>query len=526
MKAASLKLILLTAGAALFNIIFWQEKLAINALLFDAFILWSVFYLYPAAFSKPSMKWILLAHAVALITVVVHNTVLSKLAFSVTLLLVVVFTQYFHRSVWYAAASAVGNYVLFIFSFFENLKLIKTSGVKFSGLRKALRFLIIPLLIAAVFFLLYSFSNAVFQNVVNEMGTVLQNFFSRFFSWFSFSRFAFLLLGLFVTGGLLLKMHSNYFSEKDTSKHNDLWRKKNNLLKYKESAQFDILSLFMGRFANGVMALRNENTVGIISLVMLNLLVLFINVIDIKYVWFGFTYSASLNLKEYVHDGTGMLIFSIVLAMAVLLFFFRGNLNFYKKNKWLRFGAYAWIFQNAILVVSVLLRDFYYIQYMGLAYKRIGVLVFLLMVLMGLATVFIKIHQRKTSYYLLRVNGWFAIVLLVASSCINWDETMASYNLAHKNTIPLDVQFLLTMSDKALPLIEKNIDVLDNKKDTVNGEGQYLYRTELTPRQLFEQRKKEFLEEQQQYSWLSWNVTDAYVKAHLVKTVITAGLTK
>ena len=124
MKAASLKTILVITGAIIFNIIFWQEKLAINALLFDAFILWSVFYLYPAAFTKPAMKWLLLAHAVALVTLIVHNTVLSKLAFSVTLLLVVVFTQYLHRSVWYAAASAAGNYILFIFSFFEHIHLV------------------------------------------------------------------------------------------------------------------------------------------------------------------------------------------------------------------------------------------------------------------------------------------------------------------------------------------------------------------------------------------------------------------
>lgn len=526
MKTATLKIILITTGAILFNIIFWQEKLAVNALLFDAFVLWSVFYLYPAAFTKPEMKWLLLAHAVALVTVIVHNTILSKLAFSVTLLLVVVFTQYLHRSVWYAAASAIGNYILFIFSFFENIKLIKITGVKSAGIKKAIRFLIIPLLIAAVFFLLYSFSNAVFQDVVNDIGTVLGNFLSRIFTWFSWGRFGFLLLGLFITGGLLLKMHSNYFSEKDFSHHNDLWRKKNNLLRYKQSAMFDVLSLFMGRFANGIMALRNENVVGIISLAMLNLLVLFINVIDIKYVWFGFTYSPGLDLKSYVHDGTGMLIFSIVLAMAVLLFFFRGNLNFYKKNKWLRYGAYGWIFQNAVLVVSVLLRDFYYIQYMGLAYKRIGVLVFLLMVLTGLVTVFIKIHQRKTSYYLLRVNGWFAIVLLVVSSCINWDETIANYNIAHRNTVPLDVKFLLTLSDKALPLIEKNQEILDDKKEVVQAEGDYLNRSSLTPKQQFEQRKKDFLEEQKKYSWLSWNRTDAYVKNHLSVPVITSSLNK
>jgi hypothetical protein len=221
-----------------------------------------------------------------------------------------------------------------------------------------------------------------------------------------------------------------------------------------------------------------------------------------------------------------MLIFSIVLAMLVLLFFFRGNLNFYTKNKWLRYGAYGWIFQNAVLVVSVLLRDYYYIQHMGLAYKRIGVLVFLLMVLMGLITVFIKIHQRKTAYYLWRVNGWFGIILLVAASCVHWDETIAMYNLSHKNAIPVDVKFLLSLSDKTLPLLEKNQDVLIDHRPAVDGEGEYVYRSQLSPLEVFEMRKKVFFATQKTYSWLSWNGSDAYVKKNLTKMVITSSLNK
>ena len=524
MKSPALKIILLFTGTILFNIIFWQEKIAVNTLLFDVFILASVFYLYPAAFTKPVMKWLLFAHVVTLVTLVVHNTALAKLAFSSTLLLVVVFTQFLHRSVWYAAASAVGNYLLFVFSFLEDVRQIKKGQIKLLGIKRALRFLIIPLMIVAVFFLIYSFSNTVFKDVLNIIGLALQHFFVRFFDWFNWERFGFLMLGLFVTGGLLLKMKSNYFSEKEFTKYNELWRKKNDLKKWKASAMFDLLTLFMGRFANGIMALRNENTVGIISLLMLNALLLFINAIDIVYVWFGFSYTPNTNLTQYVHEGTGMLIFSIVLAMFVLLFFFRGNLNFYKKNKWLRYGAYGWIIQNAVLVISVLLRDYYYIIYSGLAYKRIGVLVFLLMVLMGLITVFIKIHQRKTVYYLWRVNGWFAVVLLVAASCIHWDETIASYNLAHKNIIPLDVKFLLSLSDKTLPLLEKNQDVLQGKINQVSGEDEYLLRSTQTEMEIFEMRKKEFFEKQKTYSWLSWNATDDYVKKHLSNPGITSSL--
>lgn len=516
------KLLLVSAGAIVFNIVFWQEKIAVNAIFFDAFILGSVFYLYPAAFAKPEMKWLVLAHIIALGTVVYHNTVLSKIAFSATLLLVVVFTQYLHRSVWYAAGSVVSNYVLLFLSMLHGLQQVKFVKLKSMGLRKAIRFTIIPLLIATVFFVVYSLANTVFQNVINSVLLTIENLAAKLFSWFKWERFGFTLLGILVCGGLLLRARYNGFSEKDIKQRNDLWRRKNDLKRWKGTALYDLLTVFMGRFANGILALRNENAVGIISLAMLNFLLLVINSIDIVYVWFGFTYTPDVNLKDIVHEGTGLLIFSIVLAMAVVLFFFRGNLNFYKKNKWLRYGAYGWIFQNAVLVISVLLRDFYYIQYQGMAYKRIGVLFFLLMVLVGLITVFLKIHQKKTAYYLWRVNGWFGIFLLVAASCIHWDETMAQYNLAHKKTIPVDVRFLLTLSDKTLPLLEANADVLDKPEPNSNGEGAYLNRSYLKPRQQFEMRKQNFLEQQQQYTWLSWNSADAFVKEKLTATKQTA----
>ena len=278
----------------------------------------------------------------------------------------------------------------------------------------------------------------------------------------------------------------------------------------------------MGRFANGMLALRNENTVGIISLILLNGLLCCINIIDVVYVWFGFTYHNNLNLSQYVHEGAGLLIFSIVLAMLVLLFFFRGNLNFYKRNKWLRYGAYLWILQNLILVVSVLIRDYYYFVHMGMAYKRIGVVVFLLLVIAGLVTVFIKIHYRKTNYYLLRVNAWFAIVVLVVSSCIHWDEWIATSNLARKGTVPVDVNFLLSLSDKTLPVIEKNKEVLDTAYLSAHDEVNYMYRTRMIPAEYFEMRKQQFVQKQKGYSWLSWNMADAYVKKQLPAKVTAA----
>lgn len=226
MKPVFIKILLVMSGAFLFNVIFWQQKLGINTLLFDLFIISSVFYLYPAAFKKPAVRWLLAVHIITVAAVLIHNTILSKLAFSVTLLLLVVFVQYLHRSVWYAAGSALMNFLLVIPAFFTNATQLNQQLVKMYGVRKALRFLIIPVLLLLIFYGLYNFSNTIFSSIMNDTAIALKYFFARFFEWFSLPRLIFFSLGLFVTGGLLLKSKVGYFSEKDMLQINMLTRKK------------------------------------------------------------------------------------------------------------------------------------------------------------------------------------------------------------------------------------------------------------------------------------------------------------
>ncbi len=123
-------------------------------------------------------------------------------------------------------------------------------------------------------------------------------------------------------------------------------------------------------------------------------------------------------------------------------------------------AAYAWIIQNGILVISVFLRDYYYIHESGLAYKRIGVIFYLVLVLVGLVTVFWKIHKKKTNYFLLRVNAWAVIVLLVVASTIKWDRLIASYNFSQHKNIVIPVDYMVTLSDEALDLLDQNRVIL------------------------------------------------------------------
>ena len=485
------RVILVIIGAILFHLVFWSEKLAINTVIFDAFIVVSIYYLYPQARRSTTVSWLLAGQIVCLAMVVIHNTVLSKIAFTALLLLFVTFAEYRHRSVLFASGSFLLNLSFFVPSFVEDICASGFLGFRKTGIGRYLRLIFFPLALLLVFSVIYMLGNSVFESLAERVGEYISNFLASFSEIF-WARLFFLIAGLYLTGSLLLATN-NSLPKIEAGFTDDLHRNKSKSNGFLD----DVVISIMGRFGSGMMALRNVHTIGVISLLLLNILLLVINFIDIRYLWFDFDYMGNVVLYKLVHEGTEILILSILLAIAVLLVFFKGNLNFYKKNKWLKYAAYAWIIQNCVLVFSVLIRDYYYIMRFGLAYKRIGVLMFLILVLTGLITVFIKIYSRKTTYFLLRVNAWAVVVLLVISSTVHWDEMIAGYNLSRKQTVPLDVPFLMTLSDKTLPLLDSNRSVLGEHVKELDA------------------RKNSFLAKQEKVSWLSWNYADSYTKSSI-----------
>ena len=126
-------------------------------------------------------------------------------------------------------------------------------------------------------------------------------------------------------------------------------------------------------------------------------------------------------MKIYVHEGTYLLILAILLAMGIILVLFRKNINFIPNNDKLRKLAYFWLAQNVILAFSVGMRNFRYIEFCGLAYKRIGVFIFLILTFYGLKTMHEKISEKKTLHHVIHKNAWVLYLTLIAASCINWD---------------------------------------------------------------------------------------------------------
>ena len=100
--------------------------------------------------------------------------------------------------------------------------------------------------------------------------------------------------------------------------------------------------------------------------------------------------------------------------------------------------------------------------------KRIGLFVFLLMVLFGLATVFIKISQKNSLLFTACKMDGLGLCYWWQHPVYTGTKQWLLHNPARKNNVPVDVKFYSTLSDKVLPLLEANGDVLD-KPQTINS---------------------------------------------------------
>jgi hypothetical protein len=251
--------------------------------------------------------------------------------------------------------------------------------------------------------------------------------------------------------------------------------------------------------------LRKEWLAAVVSFGLLNALLLVVNAVDINWIWLGFEPAPGFDLTQFVHEGTYVLIFSILLAAGIMLWFFRRNLNFYQPGlPLLRWGATLWVVQNVVLAISVGLRNYYYIVYTGLAYKRIGVYGFLLLTLFGLGTVLLKIWQRRSAFNLVRLNSWAAYAVILGLAAGNWEIWIAEYNL-QAGFPRLDIGFLLNMPLRVLPVLAAREAIIDQVPHLVaeGSDGYYYTMDKAKAHELLREKVAEFRQVYPKQDWQS-----------------------
>ena len=473
---------MIIVGSIAFYLLFWQEKMGINILIFDLVMLIALFV------SKPEIRKhrpVIITTIGTLITaflVVWNNSLMSKIVHLISFTTLVGFAK--QKELRFLGYGLTLSLISFcetpVKLFTQSISIRENQTMRLAPVWRSFRISLIPLLVLVLFYVIYMFSNPEFRSVSNQ-------FWGGFFDWFSWNisipQILFFLLGLLIVSNIILKSEFPIFKNVQKNHRDRLER-----LRTKHPV-----------FINGMIALKSEFQSGLILLISLNILLMIVNFLDIKNYWFGTNYQLPpLEMKQMVHQGTYLLIAALLLAMVVITFFFRKNLNFYPQNNKLKTAGYIWVIQNGILAISLFIKNFRYIEANDLAYKRIGVLIFLFLVFAGLVTMIIKIKDRKTFYYLLDRNAWIAYSVFIICSFVNWDVMITNFNLSNQTKSKIDYSFLLhDVSDKNIYLLmeqEKNnlLPISLQKNISYN----------------LKNKKNTFLKKQKKKSWLSWNFPD------------------
>jgi hypothetical protein len=479
-----LRTALFISGTALFNFLFWNENLGINLLIFNIFIVVGCLLNY-----KRNQKTITLSITTTLLSlfVVYHNSDIAKTFYWCSLIILIGYTHSNKlRSIPYAIYEALSNY----FTWFKQIKVIKKTGNTSIFMKKysrLLRLIIIPVIVTFIFYALFKAANPIFDEYTTAFWDSFYTTLETFFADFSFWHLLFIAWGASLMGWIFYVKKESSAIDKEFPLAEILIRKKIKVIKTEYSPKVNPI------------ALVNENNAGTMLIAMVNLMLLLVNIIDINWIWFGFDYAETTHLSQFVHEGTYLLITSIVLSMVILLYLFRNNQNFYPRSKRLMQLSYAWIIQNIVLVVSVGIRNYHYIHEFGLAYKRIGVVFFLLTTIAGIITMAIKIRDKKSGFYLTRVNAWVVYGCFFILSIANWDTVITEYNINNSKKF-IDYEYLFSLSSNGLPLI--------NETSNIPYTSENNWKTYKLNIQTLTNKVHNFNKYWENSSWVSWNYAD------------------
>lgn len=356
------------------------------------------------------------------------------------------------------------NYVSFIFRVFFISYWLPSPKANGQFLKKLIAWILIPLIFTLVFLGIYISGSSVFQD-----------FFHQFSLDFNFLQIVFILgIAFFFFFNLWFP-----FLPKELIRVN---RSLKTTFSSEDKSQFKPTFSFLD--------IDFERKSGIITLITLNILLLLF-ILAYNYEQF-FKVNIGGNLSQEIHDRVSTIIFSIVMAIIVIMYYFKSAFNFDIKADSLRKLANVWILLNTILIFSALIKNGEYISHYGLTYKRVGVYIFLLLSLIGLVFTFLKLKNKETNFYLINRMFWVFYTTFVFCSLINFSWLVTKYNIAfHKNT---DIIYLRSL--------EFNQQILFNTFHNDPDWKQYFESNQLF---IKSQKENSALSAKLYYYWINWN---------------------
>ena len=409
-----MKHISIIIASVLFSFLFFEKSIGLNLLIFSIITIVVLAFYNPKKFRNSRILLYSLAYITTAAFVFIQDSSLSIIANCVAFFTLV-------GGISQDKASIYINWINGLFTtisgfFFRQVEANKNKEhidwKKDIDVIHLAKLIGIPLVFITVFVLLYKNGNPMFNELVDKIN----------FNFINFQWLLFTVLGYYLFSNISKPIQIEPATSKDISTKNELFK----------TDSFSVEKL------------KKEKQLGTTLLGLLNLLIILFIITDIATL-ISTEYTNASSMSALVHNGINTLIASIIIAIVIILYFFRGNINFYSENKTLKNLTYLWIFLNVVLIALIAIKNQNYITSFGLTYKRIGVHIYIFLTFIGLITTFLKVMKVKNMVFLFRINTVIAYSILILFSTLNWDYTITKYNLNNANSY--DLEYLIGLSE-------------------------------------------------------------------------------
>ncbi|WP_347052821.1 DUF4173 domain-containing protein [Flavobacterium olei] len=273
--------------------------------------------------------------------------------------------------------------------------------------KKLVAFVIIPVVFLGLFFIVYSFGSDHFSSIFTDYQLDIK----------FYQLIAMCILGFYISFSFWNYWVPDVCYPYNSKLNNDF----TNVSEIRNQSTFSFLDL------------EFERKSGEITLFLLNIMLL-VFIGTYNYEQF-FEVVEKANLSSDTHERVNAVIFSILMAVGVILFYFKGGFNFDEKAGSLKKLAKVWISLNVILIISAIIKNSEYVSFYGLTYKRLGVYAFLLLAIIGLMVSFQKIRRQKTNAFLFNQMIWYFYATVLLCSYVNWGSLITNYNISVKKGV-------------------------------------------------------------------------------------------
>lgn len=393
---------IILASSLIFALLFYNESVGVNLAIFGLVLTGFICYFFQDRFTDRSHLILVVTSVLSCLAFAWYGDFASFLALAMSILFLQFKTQesklkiiQMFPLVFLNAFASIGR--IFMFNQWLPEKKIHNDFAK-----KLVAFFVIPAIFIGLFFIVYSFGS---------------NHFSSLFTDYTLDIDIVQLLLISILGFYISFSFWNYWVpdlsyEKNAMLDNDF----DNIAEIKSQSTFSFLDIDF------------ERKSGEITLVLLNIMLL-VFIATYNYEQF-FEVVKNPNLSADTHERVNSVIFSIIMAVGLILFYFKGGFNFDKKAANLKKLAKIWIVLNGLLIASTFIKNSEYIAVQGLTYKRLGVYAFLILAIIGLVFVFLKITKQKTNAYLANQMVWYFYGTVLLCSFVNWGNLITNYNIS------------------------------------------------------------------------------------------------